>query len=169
MPRLGWRWVLAFSSVPSFALLLLFSVAPESPRYLCLKGRTSDALQIMEKVASANQTKLPPGALISGRSGDKDEASAPSPSERDEVGRKQSMAIMFGLAFIFLLPLLAHQPSVLTTFLLFGARMNAMGTFTVASIYSPSYIRLGAYNGGWSCECVGRIVVWYALLLRSDW
>ncbi|XP_038992882.1 organic cation/carnitine transporter 7-like isoform X2 [Hibiscus syriacus] len=260
MPRLDWRWVLAFSSVPSFALLLLFSVAPESPRYLCMKGKTSDALQVLEKVASVNQTKLPPGVLISSSSRDKDEESAPSPSEEtsplltslsentkqsisgfssffmlfssklikttmllwvlffgdsfsyygiilltsklssnqsgcfqslhstrnlhgadlyenafitsmaelpglflsailvDRVGRKQSMAFMFGLAFIFLLPLLTHQPSVLTTCLLFGARMNAMGTFTVASIYSPElYPTSVRTTGAGVASAIGRI------------
>ncbi|KAL5563852.1 hypothetical protein UlMin_033599 [Ulmus minor] len=34
MPRLNWRWLLALSSLPSFALLFFFSVVPESPRYL---------------------------------------------------------------------------------------------------------------------------------------
>ncbi|GMI89114.1 nicotinate transporter [Hibiscus trionum] len=259
MPRLGWRWVLAFSSVPSFALLILFGVAPESPRYLCMKGKTSDALRILEKVASVNQAKLPPGVLVSGKSRDKDEESAPAPSETtpllpslsenskqsisgfssffmlfsskllkttlllwvlffgdsfsyygiilltsklssnqsgcfqslhstrnlqgadlyanafitsmaelpglflsailvDRVGRKQSMAYMFGLAFIFLLPLLTHQPSVLTTCLLFGARMNAMGTFTVASIYSPElYPTSVRTTGAGVASAVGRI------------
>ena len=78
MPRLNWRWLLAFSSVPSFALLLLYGVAPESPRYLCMKGSTSDALQILEKIASVNQKKLPPGIVVSGRTSGKDEESAPS-------------------------------------------------------------------------------------------
>ncbi|KAE8687163.1 Organic cation/carnitine transporter 7 [Hibiscus syriacus] len=252
MRRLNWRWVLAFSSVPSFALLLLFGVAPESPRYLCMKGRTSDALRILEKIASVNQTKLPPGVLVSGTSSYKDEESAPSTSEDtrpllpplsdntkqsksgfssffmlfssklirttlllwvlffgdsfsyygiilltsklssiqsgcfqslhttrnlqgadlytnafitsmaailvDRVGRKQSMALMFGLTFIFLLPLLTHQPSVLTTFLLFGARMNAAGTFTVACIYSPElYPTSVRTTGAGVASAVGRI------------
>ncbi|MBA0826118.1 hypothetical protein Goarm_011004 [Gossypium armourianum] len=176
MPRLNWRWVLAFSAVPSFALLILYGVAPESPRYLCMKGNTSDALRILEKIASVNQTKLPPGVLVSGRSNDKDEESAPSENTApllpslelpglllsailvDRVGRKQSMAIMFGLAFIFLTPLLIQQPAVLTTCLLFGARMNAMGTFTVASIYSPElYPTSVRTTGAGVASAIGRI------------
>ncbi|PPD84584.1 hypothetical protein GOBAR_DD18472 [Gossypium barbadense] len=223
MPRLNWRWVLAFSAVPSFALLILYGVAPESPRYLCMKGNTSDALRILEKIASVNQTKLPPGVLVSGRSNDKDEESAPSESTApllpslnsfsyygiilltsklssgqstcfpslqsninpqddglylnafitsmaelpglllsailvDRVGRKHSMAIMFGLAFIFLTPLLIQQPAVLTTCLLFGARMNAMGTFTVASIYSPElYPTSVRTTGAGVASAIGRI------------
>lgn len=55
----------------------------------------------------------------------------------DRFGRKLSMAFMFVLAFIFLLPLVTRQRATLTTALLFGARMCSIGTFTVASIYAP--------------------------------
>ena len=59
----------------------------------------------------------------------------------DRFGRKLSMAFMFVLACVFLLPLIFHQHATLTTALLFGARMCAIGTFTVASIYAPEVSR----------------------------
>ncbi|KAG5562560.1 hypothetical protein RHGRI_005329 [Rhododendron griersonianum] len=65
MPTLGWRWLLAFSAVPSSLLLLFYGLTPESPRYLCNKERANDALNILERVASMNQKKLPSGVLIS--------------------------------------------------------------------------------------------------------
>ncbi|CAL9071182.1 unnamed protein product [Musa textilis] len=65
MPRFGWRWLLASSSLPSFLLLLFYAVTPESPRYLCMRGRTSDAMQILEQMARANHKALPSGILIS--------------------------------------------------------------------------------------------------------
>uniref|UniRef100_M1B235 Sugar transporter n=1 Tax=Solanum tuberosum TaxID=4113 RepID=M1B235_SOLTU len=65
MPRLGWRWLLALSSIPSFAALLLYIFTVESPRYLCAEGRISDAHDILRKIAVVNQTKLPPGMLVS--------------------------------------------------------------------------------------------------------
>ncbi|KAI3510516.1 hypothetical protein L1887_17573 [Cichorium endivia] len=65
MPTLGWRWLLAFSSLPSSLLLVFYRVVPESPRYLCLKGRTSEALRILEKVAKTNGKTLPAGILVS--------------------------------------------------------------------------------------------------------
>lgn len=40
-------------------------MTPESPRYLCLKGRTADAINILEKIARVNGRKLPSGTLIS--------------------------------------------------------------------------------------------------------
>ncbi|XP_072995139.1 organic cation/carnitine transporter 7-like isoform X1 [Typha latifolia] len=65
MPTFGWRWLLVFSSLPSFALLLFYPVTLESPRYLCMKGRITDAVHVLEKMARVNHVKLPPGRLIS--------------------------------------------------------------------------------------------------------
>jgi len=65
MPRLGWRWLLAFSSVPSSLLLLFYRWTSESPRYLILQGRKAEALAILEKIARMNKTQLPPGVLSS--------------------------------------------------------------------------------------------------------
>lgn len=63
MPVLGWRWLLALSSIPCFALLIFFPLTPESPRYLCSRGRTTDATIILEKLARMNNRALPPGIL----------------------------------------------------------------------------------------------------------
>ncbi|XP_058228658.1 organic cation/carnitine transporter 7-like isoform X2 [Rhododendron vialii] len=65
MPSLGWRWLLGLSTLPCFALLLFYVLIPETPRYLCNKGRTSEAQAVLEKVATLNGTKLPPGILVS--------------------------------------------------------------------------------------------------------
>ncbi|XP_021769773.1 organic cation/carnitine transporter 7-like [Chenopodium quinoa] len=63
MPRLGWRWLLAFSAVPAFLLLVFYFVVPESPRYLCLKGDKQGAMHILENVAKFNKSALPTGVL----------------------------------------------------------------------------------------------------------
>ncbi|XP_044472047.1 organic cation/carnitine transporter 7-like isoform X2 [Mangifera indica] len=67
MPRLNWRWLLALSSVPSFVVLFLLGLSPESPRYLCMKGRTADALHVLEHMAQLNGQKLPNGMLVSNK------------------------------------------------------------------------------------------------------
>lgn len=64
MPRLGWRWLLSLSCVPSFLVLLLYGLAPESPRYLATNGRMSEAQKLLEKIAHFNRTKLPHGVLV---------------------------------------------------------------------------------------------------------
>ncbi|XP_020583228.1 organic cation/carnitine transporter 7-like isoform X3 [Phalaenopsis equestris] len=80
MPKLGWRWLLAFSSIPSFLLLLFYHMVPESPRYLCMKGRISEAMHIFEKMARTNRAALPPGVLISDKRTELDENSHPTES-----------------------------------------------------------------------------------------
>ncbi|KAL5769091.1 hypothetical protein ACOSQ2_015874 [Xanthoceras sorbifolium] len=256
MPRLNWRWLLALSSVPSFAVLLFHGLAPESPRYLYMKGRSADAHHVLEKLAIRNQRNLPSGMLFSDKTarmdeefvnadhtpllssttnkttevrsgfssfsmllssrlirttfllwvlffgnsflyygiilltsefsgqtkcgstllllGDSQDASlyinifVSSLAELpgllfsaiivDKVGRKVSMAIMSILTFIFLLPLATHEPITLTTGLLFGARMFANGTFTVASIYAPEiYPTSIRATGAGIASAVGRI------------
>ncbi|KAJ0090865.1 hypothetical protein Patl1_14005 [Pistacia atlantica] len=64
MPRLNWRWLLALSSLPSFAVLLLHGLVPESPRYLCMAGQTADAHRVLENIALKNAKKLPSGMLL---------------------------------------------------------------------------------------------------------
>ncbi|XP_011093915.1 organic cation/carnitine transporter 7 [Sesamum indicum] len=65
MPRWGWRWLLALTSVPSLVVLLLSNSAPESPRYLAMRGRTNEADRVLGKIALINQKELPAGCLVS--------------------------------------------------------------------------------------------------------
>lgn len=65
MPKLGWRWLMGLSVVPAFVLLVFYIITPESPRYLCLKGRKNEALQVLAKVSKMNGKELPDGVLVS--------------------------------------------------------------------------------------------------------
>ena len=40
MPSLGWRWLLALSSLPSLAFVLACSWLPESARYMAASGKS---------------------------------------------------------------------------------------------------------------------------------
>lgn len=78
MPRLGWRWLLGLSSIPSLSFLLLYGLISESPRYLIMKGKTDEAYQVLQKIASLNKTRLPSGTLVSDQSIFENEKLVPS-------------------------------------------------------------------------------------------
>ncbi|KAG2548842.1 hypothetical protein PVAP13_9KG201400 [Panicum virgatum] len=80
MPKFGWRWLLALSSVPSFLLLLFYAITPESPRFLCMKGRTTEAVEVLEKMARLNNVQLPSGKLVLDKNIELDEVSGSSES-----------------------------------------------------------------------------------------
>ncbi|KAD3068173.1 hypothetical protein E3N88_36053 [Mikania micrantha] len=65
MPRYGWRWLLVVSSIPTVAALMFYTLVPESPRYLCLKGQTTEAYNILKRASVVNQSQLPYGILRS--------------------------------------------------------------------------------------------------------
>ncbi|MBA0583604.1 hypothetical protein Gorai_014454 [Gossypium raimondii] len=136
MAKLNWRWVLALSSVPSFVLLFLYGVAPESPRYLCMKGRTGDALRILEKIASVNRTKVPAGVLISSRSTDKAEESTPSEDRIPLLPSlsKSSMQSKLGLSSFFMLfSSKLIKTTALLWVLLFGDSFSYYGIILLTS------------------------------------
>lgn len=64
LPTLGWRWLLAISSLPLALLLLLYPFVPESPRFYTVKNRTKDALSVLQQVAETNKKSLPKGRLV---------------------------------------------------------------------------------------------------------
>ncbi|PHU15122.1 Organic cation/carnitine transporter 7 [Capsicum chinense] len=247
MPRLGWRWLLALSSIPSFAALLLYIFTVESPRYLYVEGRISDAHDILRKIAVVNQTKLPPGMLVSDQVTELNEELLGSKANKifnfkkglssslmllspnllritllmwvvyfgnsfsyygiilltsqfstgenrcfsvalhvkndsshyrdvfitslaelpgllisalivEKAGRKVSMALMYVLGSLFLFPLVVPQNEVLTTALLFGARIWIVGTFTLAGVYCPEIYPTSVRSMGCGvASAVGRI------------
>ena len=43
----NWRWMLGVQTIPAALYLLLLLLVPESPRWLLLKGRDEQALQVL--------------------------------------------------------------------------------------------------------------------------
>ena len=104
MTRLNWRWLLAFSSIPAFALLFFYTLVPESPRFLCMKGNTVDAHHILEKIARFNQTEIPSGILVSNAEERQDEEF--DPTEETHLlssTKKKPEELKKGLSLFFIL------------------------------------------------------------------
>ncbi|CAN0899937.1 Organic cation/carnitine transporter 7 [Linum grandiflorum] len=256
IPTLGWRWLLGLSAIPSFALLVFYPLTPESPRYLCLKGREDEARRIMEKMAKSNKKQLPPGTLLTDREIElQRKVSTPADDDLqstrwkdadmgpirtiimllspklirstvllwliffanafsyyglvllttqlnrkshcnnnsknaassdgsggvdyknifittlaecpglvisallvDRVGRRISMATLFFICIVFMLPLVVHRSPLVTTILLFGARTCITGTFSLASLIAPELYPTSARSTGYGiANCVGRV------------
>lgn len=46
----GWRWMFGSEALPAAALLLLSFFIPETPRWLCMRGRVREASDILERI-----------------------------------------------------------------------------------------------------------------------
>lgn len=55
IPTYGWRYLAAAMSIPSFIVgIIRFFVTEESPRFLLMAGRTSDAALVLRRIAQIN-------------------------------------------------------------------------------------------------------------------
>jgi SP family arabinose:H+ symporter-like MFS transporter len=57
----NWRWMLGVQSVPATLYFVLLLLVPESPRWLLLRGRDAEALQVLTRVSgdAAARQELP--------------------------------------------------------------------------------------------------------------
>jgi sugar porter (SP) family MFS transporter len=53
----AWRWMLGAEFIPAILFFLLLLLIPDSPRWLVLKGRESEALGILKRLGSVNPEK----------------------------------------------------------------------------------------------------------------
>ncbi|CAL8344456.1 unnamed protein product [Lota lota] len=67
MPTLGWRWLLALSTIPLFIFASLCFWLPESARYDVLTGNQEKALATLKRIAAENGVPMPLGKLVAAR------------------------------------------------------------------------------------------------------
>jgi MFS transporter, SP family, xylose:H+ symportor len=53
----GWRWMLGSETLPALVFLILLMFVPETPRYLVMKNKETDALRLLGKLGLAEKSK----------------------------------------------------------------------------------------------------------------
>ncbi|XP_051521539.1 synaptic vesicle 2-related protein-like [Myxocyprinus asiaticus] len=71
MPTLGWKWLLALSTIPLVVFAASCCWLPESPRFDVLRGREDKALKTLKNIAAANGNCVPKGRLVTIRQDDR--------------------------------------------------------------------------------------------------
>lgn len=56
--EVGWRIMLALGAIPAIIIFIFAFSVPESPRWLCLKGRLSEAKQILKKIRQPEEVEV---------------------------------------------------------------------------------------------------------------
>ncbi|KAJ4709141.1 organic cation/carnitine transporter 7-like [Melia azedarach] len=147
MTRLNWRWLLALSSIPSFSVLLLYCLAPESLRYLHMKGRAADVHHILEKIALLNKAKIPNGMLVSDTIISPDEEFAP-PDDHIPLLSSNKIKIKKQKLGFSSFPLLFSSRLIRTTLLLwllfFGNAFTYYGIILLTSKLSSMQSKCGS-------------------------
>lgn len=52
----GWRWMFASEIIPASIFLISLLFVPETPRYMVMRGRDDDALNVLRKISGDNAT-----------------------------------------------------------------------------------------------------------------
>lgn len=60
----GWRWMFGSEALPAAALLILTFFIPETPRWLCMKGRGEEARNILVKIEGEENSNRELAAIM---------------------------------------------------------------------------------------------------------
>jgi len=73
----NWRWMLGLETLPAVLYYVGLFLVPDSPRWLAMKGREEEALEIMKKVTTEEDAKLQLKAVHDSLAGDGKEEKVP--------------------------------------------------------------------------------------------
>jgi len=146
----GWRWMFGSEALPAAALLILTFFIPETPRWLCMKGRPADAEKILARIEGSEHAAHEMAAIqASLREAKPGFAQLFTPAHLKVLG--------LGLALAFL-----QQATGINVFLYFGSEIFGSLGGEQIDIALLQQVIVGAANliftviAIWTVDIVGR-------------
>jgi len=146
----GWRWMFGSEALPAAALLILTFFIPETPRWLCMKGRMEEAERVLTRIEGVGNAKREMAAIqASLREGKAGFRQLFTPDHFKILG--------LGLALAFL-----QQATGINVFLYFGSEIfGSLGGEQIDAALLQQVI-VGAVNllftivAIWTVDMIGR-------------
>ncbi|KAG0724616.1 Solute carrier family 22 member 1 [Chionoecetes opilio] len=173
-----WRWQSCYLSLPTLVLLLMMGKLDESPRWLIVRGRYSEALNVLRKAARWNNTSLPPTKELLAVMEDIREKSADSSSRKREgkcrmVWRVLDSFINLLSVFFLFSPLRTGYGRVVMTLALLG-KLTLCACYQIIYLHSselfPTEVRtLGMANASMMARISAVFASFLVSALPSTW
>jgi hypothetical protein len=142
----GWRWMLGSESLPALVFLVLLGWVPESPRWLALRGRSREALAVLERVAPPDTASRELALILaSGHGGDAPLSALVAPDQR------RPLVIAVGLALLSqasgINAIMYYAPEVFRAAGASTGAAFASGFFAKGAVVSGADLRASAAAG----------------------
>eukprot|EP00794_Sanderia_malayensis_P010688 gene10688-11824_t len=123
-----WKLLIIICTAPYFFTFIFFKFIPESIRWLCMNGKTEDAMEIIKRIAKVNRRPVPDAKL------------AEKSDNTEKIGRKKPVVVarlIGGLACIAatLIPANDKKSDLIPLRVCFGIFGKLCITISFASIY----------------------------------
>jgi sugar porter (SP) family MFS transporter len=91
----AWRWMLGMEILPAVAYFFALLVVPESPRWLVMRGRDAEALEILARLRGAEQAAMEHAVIRDSVLGEADREAA---SWRDLLAPSMRLVLLIGVS-----------------------------------------------------------------------
>lgn len=97
----NWRWMFMTGVLPSIVFFILIALAPETPRFLALHGRSTEALTVLKRIGGADSAEAVLAEILAtGHRGDRGWRQLLRPGVRRAVAASMALAVLIHVSGI---------------------------------------------------------------------